>query len=71
MSAACFSWGPSQTFSNAVYPFQLMLIFLQELDGRRYGYRQGDKLDRLCICVHAYEAVIGRGSLKRYPFIVV
>lgn len=60
-----------QRYDDAAYQCQLMLLFLQEIDGRRHGHREGDKFDRLSICLLAYESALWRGGSTRYPFIRV
>lgn len=59
---------PSQTRSSAI-EFRLMMLLLQEFDGRRGGNREGDKFDRLGICLDAYQTARWRGSQSRFPII--
>lgn len=65
------SLGSPRPGDDTVNQYNLMLLFLQESNGRRHGHREGDKFDRLNICVQAYEAALWRGSLERHPFIRV
>lgn len=64
------SLGSPRPRDETVYQYTLMLLFLQESNERRHGHRDGDKFDRLNICLQAYEAALWRGS-QRHPFIRV
>jgi hypothetical protein len=57
---------PSQPRSSAIDEFRLMLLLLQELDGRRRGHREGDKFDRLSICLQGYQTALWRGSRRHF-----
>uniref|UniRef100_A0A9E7ZVS5 Uncharacterized protein n=1 Tax=Bosea sp. NBC_00436 TaxID=2969620 RepID=A0A9E7ZVS5_9HYPH len=71
MSVPRLRWASQEQYDGSAYQFQLMLLFLQEANGSRHGHREGDKFDRLSICLHAYAETFWRGSLERHPFIRV
>lgn len=67
MNAFLPYWRPSQPRSRAIDEFRLLLLLLQDLDGRRRGHLDGDKFDRLGICLHAYQMSLSRGTQSRSP----
>jgi hypothetical protein len=47
--------------------YNLMLLRLQEAAAWHPGHRDGDKFDRLGICLRAYDATLWLGGMGYYP----